>query len=367
MKRWLWLCVAGCQAFEPLDLPEDPSLAGAPVGVQTLTLGGQEVAVWYPAAEASGEADAMVDLGAFLDPAFVTRVPEVDPPSFGYDAIVDAPARSLEAPVPLVVFSHGFGGFHAQSATLTAHLASRGYVVVAANHPGRRITDVVGCLLSPPAGPCDLGPLAGGGDPAPEDLDDVFAALPEGLPEEVAALVDLSTVGMFGHSAGGATTTTYASEHDTIQAALTMAGGGAFTRDFPSLSIGGDCDAIVDDASLRANAATSQGHLTMAATGHLAFSDLCRVDLGGLADQIAERDDANGLVISGLRALATDGCPGAVPDTSLSTCDAEAFMPQARADAILKDLITRFFDETLRGQGAGADPSDFDEVSQTAP
>ena len=57
--------------------------------------------------------------------------------------------RSPETPYPVVFFSHGLGGARVQSINYTTHLASRGYVVLSADHVGRRMTDLLPCLLSP--------------------------------------------------------------------------------------------------------------------------------------------------------------------------------------------------------------------------
>jgi predicted dienelactone hydrolase len=38
---------------------------------------------------------------------------------------------------PLVVYSHGSGGIRFENLALAVHLASHGYIVVAADHPGR--------------------------------------------------------------------------------------------------------------------------------------------------------------------------------------------------------------------------------------
>jgi predicted dienelactone hydrolase len=78
-----------------------------------------DVEVWYPAKPAEGATpdpyeELPITLGSYRDAP---------------------PVREFGA-FPLLAFSHGFGGIRYQSATLTEHLASHGYVVVAPDHEG---------------------------------------------------------------------------------------------------------------------------------------------------------------------------------------------------------------------------------------
>jgi predicted dienelactone hydrolase len=83
-----------------------------------------DVEVWYPAAPAADdEPDPYIDL----------------PMTLG--AFRNAPPERGVGPRPLLAFSHGFGGIRFQSAFLTEHLASHGYVVVAPDHPGSTLFD----------------------------------------------------------------------------------------------------------------------------------------------------------------------------------------------------------------------------------
>src|SRR5687768_5421843 len=54
-------------------------------------------------------------------------------------ALRDAEPNRENAPYPLVVFSHGLGGFRFQSVFLMEHLASHGFVVIATEHPGSTV------------------------------------------------------------------------------------------------------------------------------------------------------------------------------------------------------------------------------------
>lgn len=83
--------------------------------------------IWYPA-------DVPDD--AELEPYY-----EVVP---GLGTMVREPPAAQDAPGELVVFSHGHGGVRFQSAFLTEHLASHGFIVVAPDHPGDTILDFDG-------------------------------------------------------------------------------------------------------------------------------------------------------------------------------------------------------------------------------
>lgn len=73
--------------------------------------------VWYPARVGEGaEPDPYEDVPLTLG-AYRNAVPDLE-----------------SGPFPLVAFSHGFGGIRVQSAFLTEHLASHGFVVVAPDH-----------------------------------------------------------------------------------------------------------------------------------------------------------------------------------------------------------------------------------------
>lgn len=359
----LAVLASACTYEQPLDLPADPAAAGAKVGVRTFTAEGATFDVWYPTVDGvPGEVD-VVDLTDFVPPEFVERLSEIEIPTFPQNAYRDAPVRNVGEPLPTVVFSHGLGGFRDQSVDLTTHLASRGYVVVSADHPGRRLYDVAPCLLDPPAGTCNLGALAASGDPGPEGVASILAWLetePELLTEQ--GTLDLDRVGIFGHSMGGGTTTTVANTDDRIDAAFAMAGAGEFTTDVPTAVIGGSCDATVDEAGLKPSGATaSEGYWSVTGAGHLAFSDLCRADLGPLAEQIGARDDANAFTLNFLGSLATDGCPGATPPAN-ETCDAEAYLDLEVSYPILRAAVTVFFDEHLKGTGGGLSSLDFPEL-----
>ncbi len=133
---------------EPLDLPADPAAWGGPVGVSTFDQDGTAIEVWYPApSSAAGAATEVMEMWQFIPEVVLDTLGGFSLPEVDTRAIRDAPLRAPEAPYPVVVFSHGFGGFRLQSVDFATHLASRGYVVVAADHPGRSLGAVLPCLV----------------------------------------------------------------------------------------------------------------------------------------------------------------------------------------------------------------------------
>jgi dienelactone hydrolase len=347
---------------EPLNLPADPAETGVPVGVTTIETDGVTAEVWYPASESTTGATEEPDFDQFLPDTFTAHVGDVSFPTFDSGAVRDAPLRVPEAPYPVVVFSHGFGGMRLQSIDYAVHLASRGYVVVAADHPGRMMGDVLPCLFSPPLDGCDLSGF-GGEDPAVEDVDALLAWIDApGAPFDGA--LDTAHIGLSGHSAGAGTTVTAGDAEARFSALLPMAGYGAPSRDVPTLLMGGTCDSFALDAeSQAARDELADGALVrILDAGHLAFSDLCALDLAGSADEwLAGRDDLNPTFYDLLLQLATDGCPDAAKPQS-DICDASDFLPLETSAPIIRHYATVFFDQELKGEGGGVTGDVFPEA-----
>jgi predicted dienelactone hydrolase len=276
-------------------------------------------------------------------------------------AVRDAEPRPLDVALPVVLFSHGWGGFRSQSITYTEHLASRGYVVVSADHPGRHLADVLPCVFSPPLDGCD--PVLD--DPAPEDLEDVLDWLADAHVDPggfLEGLVDLDRLGLSGHSAGGGTTADMGDPDPRFKALLPMAAPVTVTRvDAAVLALNGSCDPFADNAATAESRVQGQ-LLQLQDAGHMAFSDLCRMDVVGLAETyLAGRDDLNDLWYTQLVDLASNGCPGIEPPVQ-SDCG-DTFMDLDRSDVILITASTLFFDQVLAGTGPGVTEGLFDDAA----
>lgn len=154
----LLLPLAACTLNEPMpEITPPPERPAISIGVTTLdteALG--EVEIWYPAADEAGE-----------QPGY-----EVGGLTFDTDTLAFRDATPATGSWPLVVFSHGLGGFRGQSYFLTEALAAEGYVVIAMDHPGTTLADLTSENLGQAVGArlADLRDLV---DLAPDALADL--------------------------------------------------------------------------------------------------------------------------------------------------------------------------------------------------
>ncbi|MGH3588372.1 MAG: alpha/beta hydrolase family protein, partial [Pseudonocardia sp.] len=227
------------------------------------------VSVWYPAQAGADSPRAPhfpTGVAAHYDQssgAFGIRPGTVDFAGSRTHATERAAVAPDATGLPVVLYSPGGGLSRAMGTTLVEELASRGYVVVTVDHtfaapvqfPGRmqlpapdldkarmlqeQVRDIRFVLD-------ELTQVAAGTDP-----DAQRRGLPAGLP----AALDLSRIGMFGHSAGGFTAAETMLDEDRIDAGANLDGsmdpryGRASTRgvDRPFLLMGGGTSG--DDAN----------------------------------------------------------------------------------------------------------------------
>ncbi|WP_017596308.1 alpha/beta hydrolase family protein [Nocardiopsis potens] len=204
------------------------------------------VTLWYPAAEDGGGEPARYVpeavegvLDGELEQAGLPRE-AVDFAGSPVHASIGADPAPGAGPMPVLLYSHGFNQTRHQATAQLEELASRGYAVAAMDHPyessavelpdGRVLRDAVpggmdtaemyreavgvrvadaGLVLDALEEAAAGGGPAVGGDP---------------LPEGLGAALDLSSVGMFGHSAGGLTAAEAMLADDRIDAGADLDG-----------------------------------------------------------------------------------------------------------------------------------------------
>src|SRR5215470_10853146 len=181
----------------PVDLTSAAAYADPgpyPVGYMSLSLSDRQVAVWYPAVPGSeqGVARLVYDQRDPLPQELRDLYPTNIDLTYTVDCYPGLPA-STAGPFPLILFSHGYGGWRLVNSSVMSGVASWGFVVAAPDHLERGLAAVAGF---PPESP----------RPDDEVLLDTLALVKSenarpGGPLE--GRVDVEHVGAVGHSAGG--------------------------------------------------------------------------------------------------------------------------------------------------------------------
>jgi predicted dienelactone hydrolase len=240
-------------------MPYDPLARGPlPVGVRSATLTDPardgrtiDVELWYPAT------------GAFAgrDTGEATRDRYELLPGVSMWQLAARDADAAVGSFPVVAFSHGFGSHRRQSTFLCTHLASRGYVVVAPDHTGNTVRELIATAMGGRRSPVAIATLL---DDRPAD---VSLAIDHAL--AACAGADASRIGVTGHSFGGWTALAAISRDDRIRAAVPLApAGGAssatdprllferldfdWNREVPTLFIVAELDSVLPLASMPA-------------------------------------------------------------------------------------------------------------------
>ncbi len=293
--------VVGCEGASLLTNPSDPAERGPwPVGARTVTIGDLTTEVWYPAIVGSeiGLATELYDIRKALPATEAAKIPDADNPLAPCDCVRGLPLDASHGPYPVVIFVHGTASFRYQSLHFATHWASRGFVVVAADHPGLRLADVLGmaCGASPP--PQALG----------ANLDTLIAALasPAGPLDFLAGHIDPTRIAVSGHSAGGGAAAA-ASTKPGVQVVISMAGAMATPKAATlrsTLYFGGIVDSIASWGTVKnawSGSPTPRRLIGISDGGHLTFSDLCQVKNAAGKDllQIAKDHQVCGAQLAG--------------------------------------------------------------------
>jgi dienelactone hydrolase len=292
-------------------------------------VGGDSVVVWYPAPKAAvaGRQPYTYHLTAWLPSVIRKLIPSSFPDGVTEDAYSGIPAASGSFPV--VLFSHGYGGYPEQSTFLTAHLATWGIVVVAADQLERDLSAVILGHAS------QVEPKA--------DVSEQLAALHFVEQQDTTqgsvlfGHVNATEVASLGHSAGGGTAVLVAKADPAIRGWIALAGVPASPPSVPvpSLMISGSLDKTVPTSMVRSFYNSVRGHKTLIVIdgyGHNVFDDICTINhaKGGVVAGVKELHLP---VPPALLQLATDGCspPDLYPPTAWPLID-QAVTAQLRYD-----------------------------------
>jgi hypothetical protein len=267
------------------QVPSDPTQPGPwPVGVRTVNLplgaGNTPVEVWYPARPGSESERPKVsyDMTAWLPPehGIPAAAPKVQ---IGCDCYRELPPDLEHGPYPVVVYVHGAASFRASAASQVSHWASRGFIVIAADHPGLVLRDTL----------AGAGGCSGSGIPQDfahtRDVPALFGALAQqgGIFGFLEDSIDVQRVALAGHGDGAA----YAADNGA-QPGVKLIMSLSDTSVIPAegmlagtFYLSGTQDKIVPyNGVVRAYEATARNVRPtllagMTNVGHLGFTDMC--------------------------------------------------------------------------------------------
>jgi hypothetical protein len=257
-----------------------------PVGVKTLKVpvGGTSLTteVWYPAKLGSNQDKHKeeYDLRAWL-PMGAVMVPDSINRTAVCECYRDLPLDTDHGPYPVVLFIHGLGSMRVASVSAMALWASRGFVVVAADHPGDMLTDF---LVNVGLGFLD-GCSGSGDDPGDMAFEakGVLAAMnaKTGGFEFLGSSADMSRLARGGHSQGGGTVADMA-DTPNVKVVITLAplGGGTLNAPVESmLQVTGTIDNVTNysTAAYQADRSPKHRHVGITNAGHIDVTDLCKV------------------------------------------------------------------------------------------
>jgi dienelactone hydrolase len=313
--------VSGCGSTKLYKNPDDVSQDGPwPVGVKTVQVssGGSQmpVEIWYPATlgSSAGKTKEKYDVTKYLF-TDASKIPPEQNKLPECNCYRDLPIDTAHGPYPAVIFIHGTGSFRVASASTMSRWASRGFIVLAADHWGLYLSDFIACP-GKPAGPVqDLN----------RDVDAMLAAMnaKSGDFSFLGSSIDLTRLAISGHSQGGQAAGSMGNKAN-VQVVLPFSqlGSAAVTKSAATKSamfVCGKNDSVTQFSSSSAGytASTTAKKRLVGITGadHLDVTDLCveKNNQGKYAIQVALDNNVCGPLLAVLAGLAK--C-GTMPDST---------------------------------------------------
>src|SRR5690554_1441588 len=211
------------------------------------------ISIWYPAQRESEQKVLYMQPGAakYYDENTITTIGldpgQIDLSGIGTNAWLNAPAESSEKGWPVILYSPGGSVPRNFGTAVVEDLASRGYVVVTVDHTYET------SAVEFPGGRVETGKLTAMNaetvlkmmDVRVDDMRyvlDQLALIQDGknpdyeqreLPAGLAKALNLTKVGIFGHSAGGATSAQVMYEDERVGAGIDMDGTMGYMPDYP--------------------------------------------------------------------------------------------------------------------------------------
>ncbi len=288
------------------------------VGVATLSLSDRKIEVYYPAAPgaATGRTNEVYLQTDPLPPmlkGLAAKIPEGVDLKVSVPAFRDAPAASGHS-YPLVIFSHGAGGWRSGHGKLLSGIASWGFVVASVDFPEYGFSSFAG------GGARDMAArrtTSAAAVDAALDLLDSTTHAPGGL---LTGLIDMSRVAAMGHSAGGGTMFAQIDNPriDTVIGWAPVPPQGPGTTSKPTFIIAAEIDSGIPVATLVSAYDSLKAPKRLAIVprmGHNAFSDSCLAIQSG--NDLISAVKQMGLNVPGpLLDLAQNGCRNEDLDTA---------------------------------------------------
>lgn len=198
------------------------------------------IQIWYPAGfEVKSPAAPWMNGIDIMGPAIAEWL---ELPHFFLDhiryahthSLQDAPIANSGTPYPILIFSHGWGGFRSQNTYQAEELASHGYIVIAVQHTYGAVATIFPdgrvAYINPQALPRGLSEneyrLAANRliSQWAADIDfvlDHFTGLNQSDPEgHFTGHLDLAHIGVFGHSTGGGAAIEFCAQDPRCKALL---------------------------------------------------------------------------------------------------------------------------------------------------
>ena len=311
-------------AFPPAgpDAAPDPAEVGPyAVGVRTFTYyddarptdddsgGGPRklvTEIWYPTTAVFDPSlgkvyDPKTEAVAF-DPALAQVIGDAVIGNFQSNALADAPLWP-GVKFPMIIYSHGSGAIRYQSVFHTINMASHGYIVVAVDHIGNTLWELLR----------DGWNEGAVGKAWPKRQDDVVFILNQIEKENAESnnwlfgAVDMDNVGAAGHSFGAVTSEIFGCIDDRVKIVISEAPISGFSEvkgcpmaEYPKpiMIMGGTADQTLEYEANMLKGYQMLGPpawmITIVDGGHFTFSDLCLLDLAKLAHDLnwSDAEDA---------------------------------------------------------------------------